>query len=342
MFWRRLRTARRLSVFLSALALTLTLCVATVSGVSAAQAAPIVLKLGHVVATGHPYHYGATEFARLVAERTGGRVRVDVYPAGQLGPGEREEIEALQLGGIDLVVTGTAVMANFLPDFSVMDLPFLLRDYRHVDAVLDGPVGKELLHRLERANLNITGLALWEQGFRHLTNNKRPIQAPADVRGLKIRVQENPIHVDSFNALGALATPMAWGGVYTALQQGVIDGQENPIPVLTSHKIYEVQRYLALTGHFYSPAIIIMNTDRFRSLPADIQQILVQTAQEVSQSERALARKQEAEQVEELRRLGMQVTSPDKAPFQRAMQSVYNKYGPRFGELVERIREAGR
>ena len=307
----------------------------------AAPAAPTVLKLGHVVATGHPYHFGATEFARLVAERTGGRVRIEVYPAGQLGAGEREEIEALQLGGIDLVVTGTAVMANFLPDFSVMDLPFLFRDYRHVDAVLDGPVGRELLERLNRANLNITGLALWEQGFRYLTNSRRPIQVPADVRGLKIRVQENPIHVDSFNALGALATPMAWGGVYTALQQGVIDGQENPIPVLTSHKIYEVQKHLAMTGHFYAPAIIIMNTARFRSLPPDVQEIFLATAAEVSRSERAVARRMEAEQVDELRRLGMQVTYPDKAAFQRAMQAVYAKYGPRFGTVVDRIMQAG-
>lgn len=333
-----MRGLRHVLVVLCALVLV----VATgIPALSAPQPSPIVLKLGHVVATGHPYHYGATEFARLVAERSGGRVRIDVYPAGQLGPGEREEIEALQLGGIDLVVTGTAVLANFLPDFAVMDLPFLFRDYRHVDAVLDGPVGQMLLDRLNKANLNIVGLALWEQGFRHLTNSKRPIDTPADVRGLKIRVQENPIHVDSFNALGALATPMAWGGVYTALQQGVIDGQENPIPVLTSHKIYEVQRYLAMTGHFYAPAIIIMNADRFRSLPADLQDLFVRTAREVSQSERSLARKMESEQVDELKRLGMQVTYPDKAAFQRAMQPVYSKYRPRFGELIDRILQAG-
>lgn len=333
----------RVAARLWAIVGSLLLVVGSVAPVGAGSSSgPIVLRLGHVVATGHPYHYGATEFARLVAERTGGRVRVDVYPAGQLGPGEREEVEALQLGGIDLVVTGTAVLANFLPDLAVMDLPFLFRDYAHVDAVLDGPVGEELLRRLEQANLNITGLALWEQGFRHLTNDRRPVLTPADVRGLKIRVQENPIHVDSFNTLGALATPMAWGEVYTALQQGVIDGQENPIPVLTSHKIYEVQRHLALTGHFYSPAIIIINTQRFRSLPADIRQILVETARDVSRSERQVAREMEARQVDELRALGMQVTEPDRAAFQSALQSVYDKYRPRFGGMVDRILQAGR
>lgn len=332
-----MRSARFLMVTLLSAALAAAWMAAGIS----ALAAPVVLKLGHVVATGHPYHYGAVEFARRVAERTDGRIRIDVYPAGQLGPGEREEIEALQLGGIDLVVTGTAVMANFLPDFAVMDLPFILRDYQHADRILDGPVGQELLDRLNRAGLNITGLALWEQGFRYLTNSKRPIRSPADVRGLKIRVQENPIHVDSFNALGASATPMAWGEVYTALQQGVIDGQENPIPVLTSHKIYEVQRYLAMTGHFYAPAIIIMNTRRYQSLSPDDRRVLVEVAREVSRWERELARKMEAEQVDELIARGMQVTYPDKSAFQQAMQSVYSKYRPRFGDLIDRILQAG-
>jgi len=241
-----------------------------------------------------------------------------------------------------MVISGTAVLANFFPDFQALDLPFLFRDYAHVDAVLDGPVGQELLGRLNSAGLGMVGLALWEQGFRHLTNNRRPIHGPEDVRGLKIRVQENPIHVDSFNALGAQATPMSWGEVYSALEQGVIDGQENPIPVLTSHKIYEVQRHLALTGHFYSPAIIIINTQRFRSLPADIRQILVETARDVSRSERQVAREMEARQVDELRALGMQVTEPDRAAFQSALQSVYDKYRPRFGGMVDRILQAGR
>ncbi len=316
--------------------------IASSSDAAPAGSPAIVLKLGHVVATGHPYHQGATEFARLVNERTGGRVRIDVFPAGQLGAGEREEIEALQLGGIDLVVSGTAVMANFLPDFAVMDLPFLFKDYQQADAVLDGPVGRELLARLDGAGLNLTGLALWEQGFRHLTNSRRPITSPADVKGLKIRVQENPIHVDAFNALGAQATPMAWGEVYTALRQGVIDGQENPLAVLTSHKIYEVQKHLALTGHFYAPAIIVASRSRFDALPADVREVMRTTAREVSKSMRQAARRAEAEQLEQLKALGMQVTTPDKAPFQRAMQPVYDKYRSRFGALIDQIRSASR
>lgn len=312
-------------------------------GAAVSAVAPeIVLKLGHVVATGHPYHAAATDFARLVGERTGGRVRIDVFPSGQLGPGEREEIEALQLGGIDLVVSGTAVMANFLRDFAVMDLPFLFRDYRQVDAVLDGPVGKALLERLDRAGLNITGLALWEQGFRHLSNSRRPVHTPADVRGLKIRVQENPIHVDAFNALGASATPMAWGEVYTSLQQGVIDGQENPLPVFTSQKIYEVQKHLALTGHFYAPAIIVASGKRFGELPADVREVMLRTAAEVSASMRERGRRAESEHLEQLKALGMQVTTPDRAAFQRAMQPVYEKYRSRFGALIEQIQSAGR
>jgi len=240
-----------------------------------------------------------------------------------------------------MVISGTAVLANFFPDFQALDLPFLFRDYAHVDAVLDGPVGQELLGRLNSAGLGMVGLALWEQGFRHLTNNRRPIHGPEDVRGLKIRVQENPIHVDSFNALGAQATPMSWGEVYSALEQGVIDGQENPIPVLTSHRIYEVQKYGALTGHFYSPAVVLINDRLFQRMDPELQEILREAAQEFSRRERAIARAMEAAQVAELEALGMVFTRPEKEPFQRAMAPVYDKYRARFGALVDRILEAG-
>ncbi|BAS26658.1 TRAP transporter substrate-binding protein [Limnochorda pilosa] len=325
--------------FVSALLVTLALSLA---GSAPAGAAPqYVLKLANAVDAAHPYNVGAREFAEKVAQRSGGRVRIDLFPSGQLGPGEREEVEALQFGAIDIVVTGTAVLANFLPDFQVMDLPFLFRDYDHVDAVLDGSVGRELLDRLNSAGLGMVGLALWEQGFRHLTNSRRPVNSPADVRGLKIRVQENPIHVDSFNALGAQATPMSWGEVYTALEQGVIDGQENPIPVLTSHRIYEVQKHAALTGHFYAPALVLINQRLLEGMPQDLQQVLVETAREVSRSEREAARQMERDQVAELERLGMQFTRPDKAPFRQAMAPVYDKYRPRFGDLIDRILRAG-
>lgn len=240
-----------------------------------------------------------------------------------------------------MVISGTAVLANFFPDFQALDLPFLFRDYAHVDAVLDGPVGQELLGRLNSAGLGMVGLALWEQGFRHLTNNRRPIHGPEDVRGLKIRVRENPIHVDSFNALGAQATPMSWGEVYSALEQGVIDGQENPIPVLTSHRIYEVQKYGALTGHFYSPAVVLINDRLFQRMDPELQEILREAAQEFSRRERAIARAMEAAQVAELEALGMVFTRPEKEPFQRAMAPVYDKYRARFGALVDRILEAG-
>ncbi|HEY8418496.1 MAG TPA: TRAP transporter substrate-binding protein [Limnochordales bacterium] len=301
------------------------------------------LRVSHVVAQEHPYHYGALEFERLIEERTNGRIQVTVFSDGQLGAGEREQVESLQLGAIDIVVTGTAVLANWVPRMAVMDLPFIFRDYDHVDAVLDGPVGEMILQMIEDARVGIKPLALWEQGFRYLTNSRRPINSPEDVRGLKIRVQENPIHVASFQTMGASATPMSWGEVYTALQQGVIDGQENPVPVLLSHRIYEVNRHLAMTGHFYAPAIIIMNEARFRSMPPDLQQALVEVAREVSRYQRDVARRMEREQVAELERLGMQITYPDKAAFQAAMAPVYQQFEAQLGaDLIQAVMNAGR
>ncbi|MBO8141283.1 MAG: DctP family TRAP transporter solute-binding subunit [Firmicutes bacterium] len=311
-------------------------------GTTTATAQTYNLRVSHVVAQEHPYHYGALEFERLIEERTGGRIQVTVFSDGQLGAGEREQVEALQLGAIDIVITGTAVLANWVPRLAVMDLPFIFRDYDHVDAVLDGPVGQRLLQMIEDARIGIKPLALWEQGFRHLTNSRRPIHSPADVRGLKIRVQENPIHVASFETMDASATPMSWGEVYTALQQGVIDGQENPVPVLLSHRIYEVNQHLAMTGHFYAPAIIIMNEARFRSMPEDLQQALVDVAREVSRYEREVARRMEQEQLDELVRLGMNVTTPDKRAFQETMTPVYDRFRDQLGaDLIQAVIDAG-
>lgn len=301
------------------------------------------LRVSHVVAQEHPYHYGALEFKRLIEERTGGRIQVTVFSDGQLGAGEREQVESLQLGAIDIVVTGTAVLANWVPRMAVMDLPFIFRDYDHVDAVMDGPVGEMILQMIEDARVGIKPLALWEQGFRYLTNSRRPINNPEDVRGLKIRVQENPIHVASFQTMGASATPMSWGEVYTALQQGVIDGQENPVPVLLGHRIYEVNQHLAMTGHFYAPAIIIMSEARFRALPPDLQEALIEVAREVSRYQRDVARQMERDQVSELERLGMQITYPDKAAFQEAMAPVYRQFEGQLGaDLIQAVLEAGR
>jgi len=194
------------------------------AGSSWAQEKPLSLKLGHAVAPVHPYHLGAVKFSELVAQRTGGKVKIDVYPSTQLG-NERDMVEGLQLGTIDLVVTSTGPVGGFVPKMFVVDLPFLFRDRDHAYKVLDGPIGRDLLSALSAKS--IRGLAFWENGFRQITNNLRPIEKPTDLKGVKIRTMENKVHLAAFRAFGASPTPMAWSEVYTALQQRTIDGQEN-------------------------------------------------------------------------------------------------------------------
>jgi tripartite ATP-independent transporter DctP family solute receptor len=234
------------------------------------------------------------------------------------------------------VVISTGPLGGFVPKMFVVDLPFLFRDKEHAYKVLDGPIGRGLLDAFSEKG--IKGLAFWENGFRNITNNVRPIEKPEDLKGIKIRTMENKIHLASFKAWGASPTPMAWGEVYTALQQKTIDAQENPIAIIYTAKIYEVQKYLALTGHFYSPSPILMSDKAFKSLPPDIQKVMLDTAVECATFERNLLRDDEARQIAELKAKGMQVTTPNKKPFQDAAASVYKEFEGQFGkEMIDRI-----
>jgi tripartite ATP-independent transporter DctP family solute receptor len=299
------------------------------------QEKPVSLKLGHAVAPEHPYHLGAVKFAELVAQRTGNKVKIDVYPSTQLG-NERDMVEGLQLGTIDLVVTSTGPLGGFVPKMFVVDLPFLFRDREHAYKVLDGPIGREIFEAFSAKG--IKGLAFWENGFRQITNNVRPIEKPEDLKGIKIRTMENKVHLASFRAFGASPTPMAWSEVYTALQQKTIDAQENPIAIIYYQKIYEVQKYLALTGHFYSPTPLLMSLKAYLALPKDIQKIMDDAAIECATYERNLLRDSEAKQIADLKAKGMQVTTPNKKPFQDAAASVYKEFESQFGkDMIDKI-----
>lgn len=292
-------------------------------------------KLGTATVPDHAYNVGARKFAELVTQRTGGKVKIDVHPATQLG-NERDMIEGLQLGTVDFVVTSTGPVGGFVPKMLVVDLPFLFRDRTHAYQVLDGPIGQGLLDAFSVKE--IKGLAFWENGFRHITNNVRPIDKPEDLKGIKIRTMENKIHLAAFRAFGASPTPMAWSEVYTALQQGTIDGQENPIAIVYTSKLFEVQKYLALTGHFYSPALLLMSTKAYNALPEDVRKIILDTARECATYERNLLRDDEAKQLEELKAKGMQVTTPNKKPFQDAAAPVYKEFESQFGkDMIDQI-----
>ena len=296
-----------------------------------------VYRLGHVVNEKDGFHVAAKKFKELVEKRSHGRIKIQIYPNAQLGD-ERTLLEGLQMGSVDFAVITSGPISNFAPKFAVVDMPFLFKDAKTAYKVLDGPIGKDLLKELEKANLK--GLAFAERGFRNLTNNKRLVYKPTDVKGLKIRVMQNPVYVDTFRALGANAVPMAWGDCLTALQQGTIDGQENPINVIYAFKIYETQKYLALTRHTYAPAVIMMGLNLWKQFSPTDQKLLVQCAQDAADYERAWDNGQESRQLSFIKSKGMIVTKPDIAAFRKAVSPVYDKYRPKFGDYLDRILNA--
>ena len=318
---------------------TLAATVAAVIGPDGAadiRAAEFDLVEAHTTTADHPYTLGMVRYADLVKTRTKGRVVIQIHHSRELGD-EREVVEGLQLGTIQLTVTSTGPLGGFVPEMNVVDLPFLFRDPQHAYKVLDGEIGRGLLNKFE--GVGIKGLAFWENGFRHITTSKKPVREPGDLKGLKIRVMENKVHQAAFRQLGADATPMAWGEVFTSLQQGLLDAEENPIPIIYTFKLNEVQKYVSLTGHVYSPAPVLMSKKTWDRMPPDIQKVLLDTAVEVAKYQRELIREQEQRQLGELKAKGMTVIEkPDRAAFREAMKPVFEQFQDRFGKnLVQRI-----
>lgn len=298
---------------------------------------PTTIKLAHVVNEQDGFHVAALKFKELVEERTDGLVTVEIFPNATLGD-ERTLIEGMQVGTVDAGIITNGPIANFLPEIAAFEMPFLFASPEEAYKVLDGPVGQRVLDNLE--TINIKGLAFAERGFRNLTNSVRAVNVPADMEGLKIRVMENPVYIDTFQTLGANTVPMAWTEALTALQQRTIHGQENPINVIYAFKLNETQKYLSMTKHTYAPATIMMGKGLFDSFPEDIQQILVDSAKEAAVYEREWNNEQMAEQISALEEAGMEVIEPDLAAFQEAVQPVYDKYADQFGSLIEEINAA--
>ena len=300
-------------------------------------AAQATLKMNIPLAKDSSYGVAVDTFAREVEKRTNGRYRIQNFYSAALGA-ERESIEALQLGTLDLTMTSTGPVPNFVPEVAIFDIPFLFRDYAQARAVLDGPIGQEMLKKFEPKG--IEALAWGENGFRNMTNNRRPIRTPGDLKGLKMRTMENPIHIEAYRALGILPTPMAFTEVFTALQQGTVDGQENPLSVIMSAKLYQVQKYLTLTGHVYSPALILMSKAKWDELSAADRQAFHEAAIEAVKVNRARIDEDEKNAVAELRAHGMQVVEHvDKAAFQAALAPTFADFGRKFGQAnIDRIR----
>lgn len=303
-----------------------------------AARAQTTMKISISVAQNSHQGVAIDTFAKEVGARTHGRYRIQTFYAGALG-GERESIEAVQLGTQELTFTSTGPVPNFVPETRILDIPFLFRDKAHARAVLDGPIGQELLKTFEPRGFE--ALAWAENGMRHMTNDKRPIDGPADLKGLKMRTMENPVHVAAYKGFGIITTPMAFPEVFTALQQGTVDGQENPLSVIMAAKFDQVQKYLTLTGHVYSPCVFLMNKAAWdRLAPADRQAFAAAAAVAVK-ANRARVDEDDAKGVAELRARGMQVNDhPDRARFQAALAPVYAEFEKQFGKAnIDRIRD---
>lgn len=289
----------------------------------------IDIKLAHVVNEQDSFHLAATKFKELAEKYTNGEVKVTIYPNAVLGD-ERTLLERMKMGIVDAAIITNGPFINFVPKFGAIDLPFLFRDPEHAYAVLDGPIGDQLFAEAEKQGWK--GLAWAERGFRNLTNSKHPVNSPADMKGLKIRLMQNPIYVDSFKALGANAVPMAWTEALTALQQGTIDGQENPLNVIVSFKLYDSQKYMTITRHAYAPAPLIMSMVTWKKLSASQQAAVTKAAKEAAQFERDFNNANEAQWLKDLAAKGMKIATPDLKPFLAAVQPVYKQYAAQFGQ----------
>ena len=293
------------------------------------------LKMAYALSVDSHYGVGANAFNESLEKLSNGEYTVEQFPNSALG-GEREVIEGLQLGTIDLAIVSTGATLNFVPATGVFDIPFLFRDLEHARNVLDGDIGNQMLEEFPKRG--IVALAWGEQGFRQLTNSVRPVTTPEDAKGLKIRTTENPIHIAAFREIGILATPMAWPEVATALQQGTIDGQENPMSVIVSAKLPQLQKYLSLTSHVYGPALVLMSPSVYNGLSDELKDAFKQAGVEAAQAMRGYVDDIEQSGIEQVKKEGMEVNTVDHEAFVQAVQPVYPQYYKQFGqELVDAI-----
>ena len=308
-----------------------------VIGIAASATAQITMRNSTTVSQNSHQGEAIDTMAKEVEKRTNGRIKIQNFYSGSAG-GEREAVESVQLGTQELTTTSTGPVPNFVPETRILDVPFLFRDKTHARAVLDGPIGKELLAKFDAKGFK--ALAWGENGVRHMTNSKRAVNGPGDLKGLKMRTMENPVHVAAYKSLGIVTTPMAFPEVFTALQQGTVDGQENPLSVIMSANFDQVQKHLSLTGHVYSPLVILMNKATFDKLSAADKQVFLDAAKVAVEVNRARVDKDDANGVAELRKKGMSIVeNVDKAKFVATMAPVLAEFEKQFGKAnMDQIR----
>jgi len=312
------------------LSTTILVISALLTGHALAQGKPQSMRLSSAIIEDSHYGALARTFAQEVAQRTNGRIQIMNFHAGALG-GERETLEAVQLGTQELTLISSGPVPNFVPETRILDVPFLFRDYQHARTVLDGEIGQNLLAKFESKGMKALGWC--DNGFRHMTNNRRAVHTPADLKGLKLRTMENPIHIQAYKAFGIIPTPMAFTELFTALQQGTVDGQENPLSVISASKFDQVQKHLSLTSHAFSPCVLVMNKQVWDKLSDDDKVVFQEAARAGIAANRARVDRDEREAVGSLRANGMEVLENiDQAQFLGALSAVYKDFSRQFGQ----------
>lgn len=307
-------------------------------GMAQAQIAERTIKFATQNPKGHPLVMGMEKFAEIVQTKTGGKIKVNLFPGGVLG-GDAPNVSAVQGGTLEMVTMNSGILASQVKEFAVYDFPFLFANSKEADAVVDGPFGQKMHARLPEKG--IIGLTYWELGFRNMTNSKRAINTVDDFAGLKIRVIPNPINLDWVKALGANPTPMAFPEVYAALESKALDGQENPYSVITANKFYEVQKHLTVTNHVYNPQSVIISKKFWDALSAQERTIIGDAAIEAGKYQRQMAREAAVTALDGLKKAGMQVTELPPAEVSKLrdkMRPVIAKYAVSVGqEVVQEI-----
>jgi len=299
--------------------------------------AQIEIKLGHVLAPSHSWHKAAEGFAADVREQTAKRVNIVLFPSGQLG-NEKTMLEGMQIGSVHAGVIGTGSLQPFDPKFGVVEMPYAWQSQQHAYRALDGDLGKALEKLADARNLVI--ISWWENGYRHITNNRGPIVKPTDLKGLKIRVTPDKVRLDTFTTLGASPAPLAFGELYSALQQGVFDAQENPLSIIYTSSFFEVQKYVSLSGHVWGAASLIVSKPVWNRISADDRKVVLAAAAKWRDAQRKMVQDSETQTIADLKAKGMTVNEVDKEAFEQAVQPVWKAYEPVLGsELLGLIRK---
>ncbi|WP_404330119.1 TRAP transporter substrate-binding protein DctP [Mesobacillus maritimus] len=297
----------------------------------------IKIKVGHISPDDQAYAIGFKEYAEAVEEATDGKVQFEIFGNGALG-GERELLEGVQLGTLDMSLITTGVVTNFVPEVAVIEFPFLFRDLDHTYKTLDGEIGQELLDKMSESNLK--GIAFWENGERYVANSQRPVKAVEDLKGLKMRTIESELLLDMYSALGTNATPMAFPEVYNGLQQGVIDGSDFSTGVYYTTKVYEQSKHFSEVPLYYASATLVINQELFDSMPEDVQKVIVDLGKEYAAKQRQINQDLMEEYKQNLVADGVEIIPAEEIDidgFRQAVESVYEKHADSYGDYIERI-----